>query len=331
MKIAIIGSKDFDSLEYHLHDTLSFLGHTIIHLDITDILNIPMRYGYWAIKLFPKYSESIFNKIADKIIEQEPDLVIAVYRFIHPDCIRKIKNALKNTKVIHINPDQLTTFEHQQVFASSYDAFYTKDPYIVDFMKNKMNLNAFYFPEALNPRVHKPVNVDRATLEKDINIDVVAFGTMYPYRAKMVSELINSGIDVSLFGVPDKRFPRSEITKNFKNEYITGDRKAEVLYGSKIVFNNFHYAEINSANVKFFEINGIGAFQLCDYRPVLEEYSAIDIEKYTYKSINEAIEKIKYYLQKPEERYQLSTLQREHFHKFHTYDVRLQKLLKELY
>lgn len=327
MKVAIIGSKDFDSLEYHLHDSLEFLGHQVFHIDIKDVIKIPYRYNYWATKLFPSYDELIFKKIAEKVIEQEPDLVIATYRFIHPVCIRMIKQNLK-AKVIHINPDQMTTLEHQQIFASDYDAWFTKEKYMLDFMQNKMRLNAHYFPEALNPRVHKPSAKNRNQLEKEIDIDVVTFGTMYPYRSRMVSELIKADINVVLFGIADKRFARKEIAENFRNEFITGERKAEVLCGSKIVFNNFHYAEVNSANVKFFEIGGIGAFQLCDYKPVLEEYSKIDVEKFTYRHIDEAIEKVRYYLDKPEERYALSDLQRQHFIENHTYDVRLTEMLK---
>ena len=300
MKVALIGSKDFDSLEYHLHDSLAFLGHEVFHIDIQDVIRIPYRYNYWATKLFTKYDVSIFDKIAKKVIEQKPDLVIGTYRFIHPECIRKMKKELKNTPIIHINPDTLTTFEHQQVFASPYDAYFTKDPYIVGFMRNKIKLNAYYLPEALNPRVHKPVNKDRQQLEDEIGIDVVAFGTMYPYRANMVSQLIKANINVALFGVPDKRFPKPEITQNFRNEYITGDRKAEVLYGSKIVFNNFYYAEIESANVKFFEINGIGGFQLCDYKPTLEEYTKVETKKFTYKLMYEDVYLIRYYLPRRE-------------------------------
>lgn len=330
MKIALLGSKDFDSLEYHIHDSLTFLGHQVFHIDIKDVVKIPYRYNYWGMKLLPKYDLSVFRKIAARIIDEKPDLVIGTYRFIHPECIRMIKAALPKVPIVHINPDAITTFEHQQVFASPYDAYFTKDPFIMDFMKNKMKLNAYYLPEALNPRVHKPVISDRVQLEKEIGIDVTMFGTMYPYRAKMASEVINSGINVALFGVPDRRFPREEITKNFRNEFITGERKAKVLFGSKIVFNNFHYAEVNSANVKFFEINGIGAFQLCDYKPVLEEYSAVDVEKFTYKTIDEAIEKIKYYLDKPEERFEISNIQREHFHKHHTYENRMKDILNKI-
>ena len=144
MKISLIGSKNFDSLEYHLYDSLTFLGHEIFHIDIIDVINIPFKYNYWATKLSPKYDEHIFDKIANKVIEQKPDLVIATYRFIHPNCIRQIKKQLPSIPVVHINPDALTTFEHQQVFASPYDAFFTKDPYIVEFMRKKMKLNTIF-------------------------------------------------------------------------------------------------------------------------------------------------------------------------------------------
>ena len=328
MKIAIIGSKEFDSLEYHLADTLqNVMLHDVFHIDIKDVIKIPFKYNYYAQKFIPRYDEYVFEKIADQVIAQQPDLVIGVYRFIHPNCIAKIKKNLKGVKTIHINPDAITTFEYQQVFASNYDAYFTKDPYIVDFMTNKMALKTHYFPEAFNPRVHNSGDEDVTTLQKRIDIDVVGFGTMYPYRAKFFSEIIKQGIKVDLFGVPDRRFPKKEISDSFRKEYITGDRKAEVLRGAKIVLNNFHYAEINSANVKFFEINGIGAFQLCDYKPILQEYSNINIEKFTFKNIQEAVDKIKYFLGNPIERLAIAEEQKKYFLENHTYEKRLIELL----
>ncbi len=330
MKIALLGSKNFDSLEYHIGDSLTFLDHNVYHIDIKDVVKIPYRFNYWATKLFPKYDMSLFSKIAARIIDQKPDLVICTYRFIHPKCIKLIKESLPNVPVVHINPDQLTTLEHQQIFASPYDVYFSKDHYMVNFMRNKMNLNAQYLPEALNLRVHKPLECDRNMLEAKIDTDVVAFGTMYPYRANMISEILKEGISVNLFGTPDRRFPKKEIINNFKNEFITGDRKAEVLFGSKIIFNNFHYAEIASANVKFFEIYGIGGFQICDYKEVLKEYSAIDIKDFTFKSIGEAIEMIRHYLPLTQLRHDIARKQMEHFRKFHTYEVRMSEMFNHI-
>lgn len=330
MKIAIIGSKDYDSLEYHISDALIHLGHDIFHVDISDVIRLPYKYNYWVSKLSKNYDELIFNKIANLVVENRPELVIATYRFINPLCIMKIKKGLLNVPVIHVNPDALTTFEYQQIFATPYDAYFTKDPYIVRFMKDKMKLNAFYLPEALNKRLHKPVEIDRELMEDKISIDVVTFGTMYPYRAQMVSQLIDAGINFTLFGVNDKRFPNDKISRKFRNEYITGERKAEVIFGSKIVFNNFHYAEIESANVKYFEVNGIGGFQLCDYKPILKEYSPIDIEKVTFKNIDEAADKIKYYLKHPQERFAIANEQMLYFHNNHTYEHRMAELFSKL-
>jgi len=331
MKIAVLGSKVFDSLEYHVVDALKYLQHDVYHIDITDVLNIAYKYSYWIQKFSLKYDEKIFKKIAHKIIEQQPDLVICTYRNINPIAIKLLKQNLKNVKIVHLNPDAVTTFGDQQIFASPYDAYFTKDPFIVDFMKNKMDLNTIYLPEAFNHRIHRPPAIsNRSEHEKKVATDVVAFGTMYPYRANVLNNLIKNGINVDLYGTPDKKFPNKEIEKRFKNEYITGERKAEVLYGAKIVFNNFHYAEVHCVNVKFFEIIGTGAFQICDYKPTIEEYSAIPAEKFTFKNIDEAIDLIKFYLNKPELRHELALKQHKHFLKHHTYDVRINELINHL-
>jgi spore maturation protein CgeB len=326
MRITLFGSKDFDSLEYNLNDSLTYLGHAVTHIDIDDIITIPFKYNFYATKFIKAYDEFVFKKVAQRIINSDAELIICVYRFINPLCIKLIKKSLPNIKVVHINPDAVTTFQYQQIFASPYDAYFTKDQFILDFMKNKMGLNTFYLPEAFNPRVHKMPRLDKSEIEKNIGLDVITFGSIYPYRANMIRHLINSGIKVQLFGTPDKRFATAEINNCFMNEYITGARKSELIFGSKIVFNNFHYAEVNSANVKFFEIGGIGGFQICDFKPCLHEYSIIPIEKFTYKSVGEAVDLIKFYLDKPNLRHELALEQYKHFISNHTYEHRINQM-----
>lgn len=331
MNIVIIGSKGFDTLEYHLADSFQFLGHQVIVIDLNQAVSINYSINYHVIKYLKHYDEFIFKKIAKKVIETKPDLVIGTYRFINPICIISIKKALPNIPIIHINPDALTTFELQQIFASPYDFYFTKDPYIVDFMSKKMNLNAIYLAEAFNPRVHQKPDLNRKKLEENIDIDVLAFGYLYPYRANMIKEIINSGSNIVLFGKRDRRFFKPELDKYFHNEWITGNKKAELLFGSKIVFNNFHYAEIESVNCKFFEIAGIGAFQICDYKPTVDEYSKVDPSKFTFKSIGEAIDLIKFYLDKPILRYEIANVQYEHFLQYHTYEHRVKQILETVF
>jgi len=327
LKITLFGSKDFDSLEYHIADTYRLMGHEVFHLDVSDIVPIKYRYFYWGTKIFPRFDLSIYSKAARKIIHSCPNLIICTYRFIHPACVELLKKELLNIPVIHINPDALTTFEYQQIFVSPYDFYFTKDPYIADFMKTKMNLNAYYLPESFNKRLHRKPNVERSELEEKTNIDVLAFGYLYPYRTNMIEKLIDAGINVAMFGLKPKQFFNRKLEKYFRNEWIAGERKSELLYGARIVFNNFHYAEIGSVNCKFFEIAGIGAFQICDYRPTVDDYSIIPSSKFTYKTIGEAIELIRYYLGQPQLRHKLAEEQYEHFQQHHTYEHRLKQVL----
>lgn len=296
-------------------------------VDIIDVFPVKYSISYHAIKYFNKYDVFLFKRVAKTVLELNPDLVIGTYRFINPICINLIKNGLPNIPIIHVNPDAITTFEHQQIFASPYDFFFTKEPYIVRFMKDKIGLNAKYLPEAFNPRVHVKPSLNRIDCEKKTNIDVLAFGSMYPYRVNMIKKIIDSGVNVTLFGKKDRRFFKPELDKNFHPEWIVGDRKAELLFGSKIIFNNFHYAEIDAVNCKFFEIAGVGGFQICDYRPTIDEYSNIDPKKFTFKSINEAIDLIKYYQDKPTLRYEMASIQYEHFMGNHTYEHRVKQIL----
>ncbi|HBI87701.1 CgeB family protein [Sphingobacterium multivorum] len=332
MKIVIIGSKNFDSLEYHVNDSLKHLGHEVYQVDITDVIKIPYRYSYWIQKFSSSLDDIVFKKIADKVIALSPDLVISTYRNVNPITIKNIRKYLTNTKIVQLNPDAVTTFGDQQIFASPYDVYFTKDPFILDFMENKMGLKSFYLPEAFNHRIHKPpILTDRQQLENSIATDVVAFGTMYPYRSNVLKHLVNNGINLDLYGTSGRKFNMPEIQSRFKNEYITGQRKAEVLYGSKIVFNNFHYAEVECVNVKFFEIMGIGAFQICDYKSVINDLCNVPAEKFTFQNIDEGIEKIRYYLDRPIERHTIAQQQLEHFLNNHTYDIRMQEMLNLIF
>jgi len=336
MKIAIIGSKALDSLESNLLEAFSFNGHTCEIFDIASGFWCENKItGSYFTKLdwlrrqfYDAYDQKVFQKIFEQVADYRPDLVIGVYRFIHPSFVKRVKTL--GCKVIHLNPDQLTTFEYQQVFASDYDVWFTKDPYIVSFMTRNMQLNAKLYNEAFSLRLHPKPAMDKATCEEDVNIDVMTYGTMYPYRCRMLKVLTDKRIDVKVFGVKPSRFYDSSLDIAFQNKYIVQDEKSKLLFGSKIVFNQMHYAEVESVNNRFFEANGAGAFQLSDYKPILHDLLPVDPELVSFKSIDEGVEKIKYYLENTEERHAISEKIYDHFVHRYTYDHLTQYLLEEL-
>jgi len=327
MRWAIIGASEFDSLEYHLGDSLRHLGHEFASFDLTLAGGKGKTAHYWLRRFSDSYDRKKATEVAHRILDYKPDVVMGVYRYIHPLTIEIIKKKSPSTIAIHFNPDQMVTLEQQQIIASPYDYYFTKDPFMQRFMKDMAGLNAHYLPESFNQRVHIAPQADRSIMEKEVGIEVLVFGSMYPYRLRIVDQLIKAGVKVSLLG-SQSRFFNSAFSNIFNHVEIRGEGKSKILFGSKIVLNCFHYAEVEGVNCKYFEINGIGGFQLCDYRPILKEYSPVAPGRYSYSTIDQAIELIRYYLPKPEERFEIAEIQRKHFLDNHTYDHRIKSIIE---
>jgi spore maturation protein CgeB len=326
MHVTILGSPAFDSLEYHLSDACQALGHTTRIIDPAAGMIAPAKLTYWVARFSDAYDRFVAERAASRIVANRPDLVLVVYRTMHPVLVDQLKQHLPGVPIVQINPDALTNLEKQQIIASDYDYYFSKEPYLVDTLRDKAGLPAYYLPEGFNPRVHRKPAIDKVTAERDANIDVLVYGGLYAYRARMIEQLIQVGISVVVFG-KEGPYLNATVKAAFRGRYLVGEEKNRLLYGARIVFNNLHYAEVTSANQKYFEINGIGAFQLCDYKPTLDEYSGVPTEEVTFRTMADAIDKIRYYLARPDERYALAETQHQHFLKHHTIDQRVRQVL----
>lgn len=327
MRVVIVGNKAFDSLEFHLGDSLQALGHAASILDVTDVMPVSPKLNYWASRFCEPYDRVVSQRLATKLIRLRPDLVLVVYRNLHPVLVDQVKTALPGVPVVQLNPDALSNLEKQQIIAADFDYYFSKEPYIVEAMRNKAGLNAHYLPEGFNPRVHQKPPVEKVVAEWLTNIDVLVFGSVYAYRARMIEQLMRAGVKVAVYGTAGP-YLRPVVQTAFRRQYLVGTEKNRLLYGAKIVFNNFHYAEITSVNQKYFESNGIGAFQLCDYKPTVDEYTGVPAEWVTYRTMDEAVDKIRYYLAHSRKRHELADQQYQHFQEHHTLDRRVETLLR---
>ncbi|MVM29263.1 glycosyltransferase [Spirosoma sp. HMF4905] len=329
MKVVIVGSRLIDSLEQHLCDSFRVLGHSASLLDIADGLPVSSKINYWVSRFVEFYDRAISKTIADKIIKLRPDLVVIVYRYLHPILVEQLKKQLGDVLIVQMNPDPLSNLEKQQIIATDFDYYFSKEPYIVDTLRHKAGLNAHYLPEGFNQRIHQKPPIEKAVAEWLTDIDVLVFGNLYAYRARMIEQLMRAGVKVKVYGTQGP-YLRPEVSSIFQQQYLVGQEKNRLLYGAKIVFNNFHYAEVSSVNQKYFEINGIGAFQLCDYKSTIDDHTGVPPEQVTYRTIDDAIDKIRYYLARPDKRHELAKQQYTHFQQHHTFDQRVTQLLQTI-
>lgn len=323
--ITIIGKRNEDSLAWHINYTLNKLDYNSTIIEPkggfeNKFLNETQRL--YLSKIFKSYEDYVYKKLISEIKKTNPSLIIVILRNIPPYVIKELKKTL-STKIIFWTGDGLVNLERQYALISEYDAWFVKDVYMYDFMKNKLNLNVYKIGECINKYVHKkPLNIDFGTI-----CDVSVVGTLYPYRAKICENLLEKNINLSIYGsVPS--WIGNKWKNLHQNKYVTLDEKNKVFYGSKINLNTIFYGDINAGNCRLFEVAGAGGFQICDRKSEINEYFEEDKEIVFFDNINELILKINYYLKNPEEAYKIGEASRKKALSKHTYEHRIDEIFK---
>ena len=109
-------------------------------------------------------------------------------------------------------------------------------------------------------------------------------------------------------------------------EPASGQDAADIFRKSKIVFNT---AAVDDFNMRVPESTATGTFLLTEWVPDLEKAGYIDGKHLvTYRTMDEAVEKAKYYLAHEAEREAIAKAGMEHTLAHHTYVHRAQEMLK---
>jgi hypothetical protein len=164
----------------------------------------------------------------------------------------------------------------------------------------KDGVKAYFLPHAVEPKAYP--NSPAAIKKYDIGF--VGFVT-FEKRAKMLDKLF-------------KEFP------NFWYGQRLFEDAAEVYRKSKIVFNT---AAVDDINMRCFEVTATGAFLLTEWIPTLHECFEDGKHLVTFKTMDEAIEKARYYLEHEDEREAIAKAGMEHTLNNHTYQNRIKEAL----
>ena len=330
MKISVIGPQFPDSFANNVSATLTAMGHEVQTLDGRLHRHDSNRYAAAfrrnLPKLFPAIEAKMHARLTRALIEFHPELVLVTYDLFGPDALERIKRAAK-CPVACWYIDAPANLRGGNLFLCDYDAFFVKEPALVETMRGKLALPAHYLPEACNPMWHKLVT-PTAEQRAKYSCDVVAQGTAHPYRAKFFEGLLE--FDVKIWGAPAPAQLRSPSRKFFQGAYLTGLDKAAALACGKVLVNSIHFVEQQGVNNTLFEAAGCGAFQICDERPTLAEFFQPGEEVVTFRDRKDLVEKVRYYLGRPEERSVIAARASKRAHRDHSYEKRLASMLQTL-
>lgn len=123
---------------------------------------------------------------------------------------------------------------------------------------------------------------------------------------------------------------RIQLTKDIEKKIkrpVYGLDMFQKIVNSKISFNiHIDESDNQASNMRMYEITGVGTCLLTDWKEDIKEYFDPDYEVITYKSKEEALEKVKYLLNNPKEREEIAINGQKRTLKNHTLKKRVEKV-----
>ncbi len=172
------------------------------------------------------------------------------------------------------------------------------------------------------------------TLTKEIKPRPNKYDTSYvggfsPHHSKgnKILEQVAKSLKVDFWGYNiNFLLPSSPIRKTYHGE-SWGRHMYQIFASSKIVINrHINIAKNYANNMRMFEATGMGALLITDQKSNISEFFEVGKEIITYKSPEDLIKKIKYYLANDKERKQIAVNGQKRTLRDHTYQIRMKEL-----
>jgi spore maturation protein CgeB len=171
---------------------------------------------------------------------------------------------------------------------------------------------ALFWPEASNPDFFHPMNIQKKH-------DVCFVGANYGIRTKIVSTLKKKGIQVTCFG------------EGWPNGRISTKTIPELFASSRIILGvgTIGYCEdFYSLKMRDFDAPMSGSLYITHNNPDLARVYEVGKEIVTYKTIDECVEKVNFYLNQPEQANRIAEAGYKRAMKDHTWKCRFEKLFQ---
>ncbi|MBF0380627.1 MAG: glycosyltransferase [Magnetococcales bacterium] len=171
---------------------------------------------------------------------------------------------------------------------------------------------------------------------------IAYMGFPYDNRKRVVEYLLNNGINLNIWGFGWQKFKDNPLIANalqLEGRWLNLADTRDVYKKSQIVLNIHSaivhkdaeiYMEDEMVNSNLFEICASGAFQIVERRPGVLEYFEEDKEIVCYATKEELVEKINYYLSRPEECKKIARAGYLKTMNNHRFSHRAQTVLREL-
>ena len=245
---------------------------------------------------------------------------------IYPDTLLAIKNEHK-CLIVYASGTSPIVFSHpiERQAARLYDLVLVNDFYHGMQWLELGAKHAECLPiAAIDPEFHHPQQLSDEEKAK-YACELGFVGTLVP--TNLYSERVQAletvrDFDLGVWSVHDVP---SSLKTNYRG-YALGKEMLRVLSGVTISLNIHGDFMRYGGNMRLFETAALQTFQLVDNRPGVTTWFNLDDHLATFTTPDELREKVRYYLDHPDDRDMIASAAHQHVLKHHTYDHRWQKV-----
>lgn len=286
-----------------------------------------------------KYKDTVINKLNElltdllweQFLEFRPHILFCLAQApISPQVIKAIRQS--GTIVIFWFVEDYRRFPYWDEVIQYVDYFFRiQNAEFTDKIKIYPNTISEYIPMACQPDIHKAL----ATSEiPDIyKSDISFMGAAFNNRVNFFREL--SHYNLKLWGTGWEIYDELSSNCMLEGKRIDIEESVKIFNGTKININLHSSMEDtifdqygDFINPRTFEICACGGFQLVDDRLCLREIFTPDYNIVTFSSLEEAKDKIDYYLSHDNERELIAKRGQQLVLEKHTYQMRIEQMLK---
>lgn len=280
---------------------------------------------------FPKLIEHLFEQYVAKKLPTHLLVIGSVYKYLSPAFLQKLKSKYQFKTYLY-DTDSCNLYPKRREFLffienelPLYDEIFSFSKVTAQFFAETKKLNATFLPFGAKPIA----NIEKANSE----IDVLFVGSADLRRIFLLENIKDV---VTIHGNRWKRnYPLMSdgLKKAVTDETVWGEQLQALLASAKIVINinrTHFYGAGTGVNLRIFEALAAGAFLLTDYCDELTELFEIGKEIEVFRSNQELVEKVQYYLAHPEKRLAIARRGHDRFIKSHTWQSRAIEIAKRI-
>ncbi len=249
---------------------------------------------------------NISYKIHSAITKHGVDILIIFGSnyFLFPSALKTIKR--RGVKIVLWEGNLNFGEKFQLDSIPCYDLIITGDSYILPFLKNILgHKNAHYLKGFGMPAMFKPKPL-RGERKEKYGADISFIGKCFPNRARFFESL---DCDVKIWGT---NWTESALKKKDEIQTLDPAEKPYVFSNSKINLNlSAGNQQINNFSTRIFEIPFCDGFVLSEWTRDLVDLFEENKEIVVFKTPSEARDKIKYFLERGDERREIIERQKK--------------------